>query len=232
MTTLDEQIDYETSRPGPTRGGPLGHGTRCRCSPTCRTHANGAATKSRTSKRANGYVFHRGIVSPPPRPARQRKYDWAEIANIATEARTNGTPMGHAVAARYNTTATNASGLIERARKAGHHIPAGDKASHSRGRPATGRNVSGMPRAAKPINRKPVGEWADLAECRGIDPELFHPKRGESASAAKAVCRTCPVRAECLEHALVNLEKIGVWGGASERERRRMRAVKRQAVTA
>lgn len=70
-----------------------------------------------------------------------------------------------------------------------------------------------------------VGEWADQAECLGMDPELFHPGRGDdtSVSNAKAVCAVCPVRAECLDHAMTHGEKHGIWGGTSERERRRMR---------
>lgn len=73
--------------------------------------------------------------------------------------------------------------------------------------------------------------WMARAGCRGVDPELFFPERGEPGSKAKAVCWTlCPVRAECLAYALDNGEKFGVWGGASERERRRMRRQRPLAV--
>lgn len=65
--------------------------------------------------------------------------------------------------------------------------------------------------------------WRDEGACRGVDPNLFFPVRGESTAAAKAVCRECPVRQECLEWALANNETHGIWGGASERERKRMR---------
>ena len=64
---------------------------------------------------------------------------------------------------------------------------------------------------------------SDLAECAGLDPALFHPDRGASVDDAKAVCMSCPVRVECLEFALQNVEKFGIWGGTSERERRRLR---------
>lgn len=67
------------------------------------------------------------------------------------------------------------------------------------------------------------GEWRVLANCQGVDPDLFFIERGESSSPAKAVCRACLVREPCLEYALTNCEKFGVWGGLSERERRRMR---------
>lgn len=71
-------------------------------------------------------------------------------------------------------------------------------------------------------------DWSDAA-CRGLDAELFYPGRGESTRPAKSVCRDCPVKAECLEFALVNHEGHGIWGGVSERERRRLRRVRRAA---
>jgi WhiB family redox-sensing transcriptional regulator len=68
------------------------------------------------------------------------------------------------------------------------------------------------------------GAWVKRAACRGTpDPDLWFPARGESTSRAKAICRGCPVRVECLEHALANCERFGVWGATSERERRRLR---------
>jgi WhiB family redox-sensing transcriptional regulator len=57
----------------------------------------------------------------------------------------------------------------------------------------------------------------------GIDPELFFPARGSSTREAKEVCRGCVVRAECLDYAIARVEKWGIWGGLSERERRRVR---------
>lgn len=54
-----------------------------------------------------------------------------------------------------------------------------------------------------------------------MDPDLFYPERGEEVATAKAVCATCPVRAECLAAGLY--EKYGIWGGTSERERRKLR---------
>ncbi|HET8884472.1 MAG TPA: WhiB family transcriptional regulator [Candidatus Saccharimonadales bacterium] len=53
-------------------------------------------------------------------------------------------------------------------------------------------------------------------------PDLFYPDRGGSASLAKKVCSICSVRPQCLDFALANDEKFGVWGGLSERERRKM----------
>jgi WhiB family redox-sensing transcriptional regulator len=65
--------------------------------------------------------------------------------------------------------------------------------------------------------------WQERANCLGVDPDLFFPERGASTREAKAVCRGCEVRGECLEYALAHGEKFGIWGGLSERERRRVR---------
>ncbi len=64
--------------------------------------------------------------------------------------------------------------------------------------------------------------WQQAASCRGIDPAIFHPETDEDADEAKAICAMCPVREACLEYALVVREKLGVWGGLTERERRRV----------
>jgi WhiB family redox-sensing transcriptional regulator len=65
--------------------------------------------------------------------------------------------------------------------------------------------------------------WQERANCLGVDPDLFFPERGASTREAKSVCRGCEVRVECLEYALAQGEKFGIWGGLSERERRRVR---------
>jgi len=65
--------------------------------------------------------------------------------------------------------------------------------------------------------------WWFAGLCAQTDPELFFPEKGGSTRAAKAVCTGCPVRAQCLEHALAHDERFGVWGGTSERERRRLK---------
>ncbi|MCA1571972.1 MAG: WhiB family transcriptional regulator [Chloroflexi bacterium] len=66
----------------------------------------------------------------------------------------------------------------------------------------------------------------DRGACRGLDPAYFHPEKGDSRSvrAAKAVCAGCPVREECLEFALVNVEQHGIWGGTTEQARRKLRS--------
>ena len=77
--------------------------------------------------------------------------------------------------------------------------------------------------------------WQDYANCLGVDPDLFFPERGASTKEAKEVCRGCVVREDCLEYALQNSEKFGIWGGMSERERRRIRrarAIARRSAAA
>jgi WhiB family transcriptional regulator, redox-sensing transcriptional regulator len=74
--------------------------------------------------------------------------------------------------------------------------------------------------------------WQSRANCMGVDPDLFFPERGASTKEAKEVCRGCVVKDECLEFALQNSEKFGIWGGMSERERRRVRRSRAQAARA
>lgn len=65
--------------------------------------------------------------------------------------------------------------------------------------------------------------WTELALCKETDPESFFPEKGGSTREAKKVCKACEVRAECLEYALANDERFGIWGGLSERERRKLK---------
>lgn len=72
----------------------------------------------------------------------------------------------------------------------------------------------------------PVGDvaWMGRGLCAQTDPEEFYPEKGSTTRHAKAVCAVCPVQAECLDFALANNERFGIWGGLSERERRKVRA--------
>lgn len=65
--------------------------------------------------------------------------------------------------------------------------------------------------------------WQDQALCAQTDPEAFFPEKGGSTREAKRVCASCDVRSDCLEYALANDERFGIWGGMSERERRRLK---------
>jgi WhiB family transcriptional regulator, redox-sensing transcriptional regulator len=73
-------------------------------------------------------------------------------------------------------------------------------------------------------------EWMDRANCRGLDPALFFPGRGDHQGQREAlkVCGGCEVRGECLEHALEESEHQGVWGGMSERGRKVRRMERRE----
>ena len=73
--------------------------------------------------------------------------------------------------------------------------------------------------------------WQDGANCKGANADLFFPERGASTRAAKAICGECAVRADCLEFAITTGEKFGIWGGMSERERRRVRKERQIAAT-
>lgn len=78
---------------------------------------------------------------------------------------------------------------------------------------------------SKLIDALAVGDltWQDYANCRGADADLFFPERGASTRKAKAICGNCEVKVECLNYAVRMGEKFGIWGGMSERERRRIR---------
>jgi WhiB family redox-sensing transcriptional regulator len=65
--------------------------------------------------------------------------------------------------------------------------------------------------------------WQEQALCAETDPEAFFPEKGGSTREAKKICTGCEVKAQCLEYALSNDERFGIWGGLSERERRRLR---------
>lgn len=92
--------------------------------------------------------------------------------------------------------------------------------------------VPGMPGFDPLAENEPEESWQNYANCLGVDPDLFFPERGASTKEAKAVCKACVVREDCLEYALENSEKFGIWGGLSERERRRLRRARALARAA
>jgi len=65
--------------------------------------------------------------------------------------------------------------------------------------------------------------WQERALCAQTDPEAFFPEKGGSTREAKKVCQQCDVRGECLDYALAHDERFGIWGGLSERERRKLK---------
>jgi WhiB family redox-sensing transcriptional regulator len=72
--------------------------------------------------------------------------------------------------------------------------------------------------------------WRELGACRGLEPSIFYPDEDDNAEDAKDICQQCSVRVACLEFALSAREKQGVWGGATERERRRMIRQRRRSA--
>lgn len=73
-------------------------------------------------------------------------------------------------------------------------------------------------------------EWRMLGACRGLDASIFYPDNDDDAEVAAQVCQQCSVRVACLEYALSEREKAGVWGGATERERRRILRQRRRTA--
>ncbi len=123
----------------------------------------------------------------------------------------------------------------------GHGLPRGARRTSGRSGPGqrSSRSADGAP--DPPVRAPPrsrsgsdcpsrqdfddEGElgWQTDALCAQTDPEAFFPEKGGSTRDAKKVCGACNVRSQCLEYALANDERFGIWGGLSERERRRLR---------
>jgi len=81
----------------------------------------------------------------------------------------------------------------------------------------------GVPGVRTPSAEDNALAWQADALCAQTDPEAFFPEKGGSTRDAKRICASCEVRAECLEYALQNDERFGIWGGLSERERRKLK---------
>src|SRR5690606_3263456 len=114
----------------------------------------------------------------------------------------------------------------------GHRrTPRGDRPAHQPPAPPTrppARQEGGGVMSAEVVADI---SWMDDGACVGADLDLFFPQRGDNdaVAAAKAVCATCPVTSECLEYALSERVTHGIWGGTSERERRRIRSIRWRA---
>ncbi|HCB37264.1 MAG TPA: WhiB family transcriptional regulator [Acidimicrobiaceae bacterium] len=67
----------------------------------------------------------------------------------------------------------------------------------------------------------------DTGNCADTHPSVFFPADGAGVIAAQRICESCPVSAECLEYALHHRIPHGVWGGTSERQRRRIHSARR-----
>jgi WhiB family redox-sensing transcriptional regulator len=82
--------------------------------------------------------------------------------------------------------------------------------------------VPGVRRGIETEDENPLA-WQTDALCAQTDPEAFFPEKGGSTRDAKRICGSCDVRGECLDYALHNDERFGIWGGLSERERRKLK---------
>ena len=87
----------------------------------------------------------------------------------------------------------------------------------------------GVPGVRQPVSAAELRDdeqqlsWQSDSLCAQTDPEAFFPEKGGSTRDAKKICASCEVKAQCLEYALENDERFGIWGGLSERERRKLR---------
>ena len=105
----------------------------------------------------------------------------------------------------------------------------GPGAGHGMGQ-STGQGINALGMAGQGIAgllgiglEADAQSWQEQALCAETDPEAFFPEKGGSTREAKKICTGCEVKAQCLEYALANDERFGIWGGLSERERRRLR---------
>ena len=96
------------------------------------------------------------------------------------------------------------------------------------GTPRTNPTVEGSELRAAVWSREAV--WRERGACKGLDPQIFYPETDDDADAAKRVCAECHVQTACLEHALQFREREGVWGGTTERERRRIVRQRRKSA--
>lgn len=167
----------------------------------------------------------------------------ADIARVALDAITAGRLATAAVADTFSVNRRTAASMISRCRRAGYDIPTqrGNwraESEHSEAddlalmldhaiacldiRPLTFADRGPDPTPTRAAEADP--SWRDRALCRGLDARLFFAERGESVQDAKALCRACPVCAECRDFAVDNCEPVGVWGATTPQERQRLRA--------
>jgi WhiB family redox-sensing transcriptional regulator len=84
----------------------------------------------------------------------------------------------------------------------------------------------------EPETLDPATAWMREGNCRAYPPSAFFPSDGAGVEIARRICETCPVKGLCLEYALEHRVEHGVWGGCSERERRRIAKRRRVAALA
>lgn len=102
-------------------------------------------------------------------------------------------------------------------------IEVGSDPTDANARPTLTLVSEGIDLASATIDESADEQWQERALCAQTDPEAFFPEKGGSTREAKRICMGCEVRDECLEYALAHDERFGIWGGLSERERRRLK---------
>lgn len=183
------------------------------------------------------------------------KYDHASVAQVAIEAFNRRERIARAVSIRFGIPERNATQILMRLRKAGFAIPYCPTAAHGSTHlrslgcccddcqmETDGAELVPEPEPKQlkvtvfgggsiqlPEAALPMGPWVKDAACKGVDTGLFYPERGEPTRHALEVCKPCTVKAECLQYAIDNSERWGVWGGMTERQRRRIRSDRYQA---
>ncbi len=104
------------------------------------------------------------------------------------------------------------------------HIPSRDSARR------TSPIVDAPITTSRPSDEDSATSWMSGGNCRNYPPAVFFPSDGVGVDRARKICADCPVVEQCLEYALEQRIEHGVWGGCSERERRRI--LKRRRVDA
>ena len=103
------------------------------------------------------------------------------------------------------------------------HIQTGPNPSGANGRPQLSLVPEQFDSFGNDSELSEEDQWQERALCAQTDPEAFFPEKGGSTREAKRICQGCEVKDMCLEYALANDERFGIWGGLSERERRRLK---------
>ncbi|BBY78734.1 transcriptional regulator WhiB2 [Mycolicibacterium parafortuitum] len=103
------------------------------------------------------------------------------------------------------------------------HIQTGPVQSGANGRPQLSLVPEHVDHFSDDFDPLDEDQWQERALCAQTDPEAFFPEKGGSTREAKRICQGCEVKDACLEYALANDERFGIWGGLSERERRRLK---------
>ena len=183
------------------------------------------------------------------------RYDRTEVARVAWETFRRGERLAPALSARFGMSESYAKTLLGMMRREGISVPFCPKAAHGPHLRAFGCpcdecqadtsevaadddvtpappvkvTVFGGGSIQLPEAALPMGPWVVDAACKGMPTNLFYPERGEPTKPALEVCKPCPVKAECLQYSIDNSERWGVWGGMTERQRRRIRSDRYQA---